>query len=117
MECKEVQWDEILTHYYENQMEEIGYNQVFELAVRDYIPELAAEAEEEDKEFAKSLVKEQKASLAKQKARKAKQAKAEAPKSRDKITKTVKNDTAKPKNSKLKPPPPMKLSFDDEEDV
>tara|TARA_R100000951_G_C2553418_1_gene153213 strand:- start:222 stop:563 length:342 start_codon:yes stop_codon:yes gene_type:complete len=112
MECKVVQWDEILTHYYENQMEELGYNTVFEIATREYIPELAEEFEEENKEFARALVKEQKATLKK----------AEAKKRASNNQKTIvsgakkpKKKETKPNNKELKAPPPMKLSFDDED--
>lgn len=98
MECVTIQWDEILLHYYESRLEDIGYNQVYEIAVKDFIPELAEEYEEDNREFAKSLVAEQKRTLAKQKAR-------------NKTAEVSKSDTSKVNE---KPPAPMKLSFDDD---
>ena len=109
MECREVQWDEVLTHYYESQMEELGYNQVFDIATKEYIPELAAEFEEENKEFARALVKEQKATLKKAEAKK------RASNNRKTIVSGAKKDEPKPDNKDLKPPAPIKMSFDDED--
>ena len=95
-----MQWDEILLHYYETQMEGIGYNEVYEVATKEYIPELAEQYEEENREFAKALVKEQKETLKKAKAKEKKAA-------------------LKQNNNKelTPPPPPMKLSFDNDEEV
>lgn len=62
-------WDEILLHYYESQMEEVSYNDLFDLAVNEYVPELAEVLEEENQEFADSLLEEQKRTIAKQKTR------------------------------------------------
>ena len=94
-----MQWDEILLHYYETQMEGIGYNEVYEVATKEYIPELAEQYEEENREFAKALVKEQKETLKKAKAKEKKAA--------------LKQNN----NKELTPPPPMKLSFDNDEEV
>lgn len=96
MECVVIQWDEILLHYYEDRLEDIGYNQVYELAVKDFIPELAEEYEEENREFARSLIAEQKRTLAKQKAKE----KAAAPSVKEKEPPAT------------TPPAPMKLKFD-----
>lgn len=108
MDCKVIQWDDILVHYYEDQMESFGYNTVFEIATREYIPELAEEFEEDNKEFARALVKEQKATLAKQEAK------------TKKVSSTTKKisqeEQIKPDNKELTPPAPVKMSFDDEED-
>ena len=82
-----ITWDEVLLHYYESQFEEIGYNNVYELACEEYIPELADHREQENIEFAKALEEEQKETL-----------------KRKKEKKSLKN-----------PPPQMRLNFEDEE--
>jgi len=112
MDCREVQWDEILTHYYESQMEELGYNQIYDVATREYIPELAEQYEEENKEFAQALVKEQKETLKKAEAKK------RASNSQKTIVSGAKKEEPKPDNKELPaPPPPMNLTFDDDEEI
>ena len=66
-------WDHVLTHYYEATLENLDYNDVYNLAVKDYVPEFADQEEKENREFAQSLIKEQKATLAKKEAKKQKQ--------------------------------------------
>jgi len=105
MDGKTIQWDEILTHYYEEQMEEIPYNAVYEIACKDYIPELAEEMEAEDAAYAESLVEEQRKTLeAKKKREKKKQLK--QPKKEEK---QEDEQIDQPKEK----PPEMKLNFGD----
>ena len=52
LDGKIIQWDEILLHYYESQMENMEYNQVYNIAVEEYLPELSDEREIEDQAFA-----------------------------------------------------------------
>lgn len=98
MECREVQWDEILTHYYEEQMEELSFNHIFEVACQEYIPELAEEFEKENQEYADSLLEEQQRTIERKK----------------------KKDMLKGKAPQATPqvevkPPEVKMSFNDEE--
>jgi hypothetical protein len=62
-------WDELLLHYYESNLADKSYNEVFDLAVEQYLPEFMEAAEETDAEFAASLVKRQEAELKAKKAR------------------------------------------------
>lgn len=89
MEGNVVAWDEVLTHYYEDQIEDVSYDKIYEIACREYVDEIAEEVEKEDEEYAKALIKEQKKTLKKKKEKEAK------------------------KQKKL--PPKMNLTFDDEE--
>ena len=58
-------WTEIVSHYYDNQIEETPFNIVFNMAVDDYCPELAEEEAKADQAFADSLVEEQAETLSK----------------------------------------------------
>jgi hypothetical protein len=69
MDGSVVLWDEVLLHYYESQMEELSYNQLYDLAVNEYVPELSEILEEENQEFANALIEEQKRTIAKKKAK------------------------------------------------
>jgi hypothetical protein len=62
-EVNELPWDWILLNYYEDAIENQSYNEVFDLAVREYLPEFVKEIEDEDEEFANSLVEEQRRTL------------------------------------------------------
>lgn len=62
-ETFKIPWAEVLLHYYESVLEEKDYNEVYELAASEYIPELAKEREIQDKEFEKYLIEEQKQNL------------------------------------------------------
>ena len=66
----ELPWDELLLHYYESRLANMSYNEVFDLAVEEFLPEFVQAAEDEDQEFAESLLKEQETTL--KKAKKAK---------------------------------------------
>lgn len=62
-------WDEILLHYYESNLANKSYNDVFDLAVDEYLPEFVQAAEEQDQAYADALIEEQKASLKKNRAK------------------------------------------------
>ena len=79
MECKVVQWDDILLHYYEDQMEDLPFNNLYDIACQEYIPELAAEIDKENEDYALSLVEEQQRTVKKREARLAKKKQAAAP--------------------------------------
>ena len=83
-----IQWDEMLLHYYESQMENVEYDEIYELACREYVPELAEQFEQDNTDFAKALEEEQERTIAKKK--------------QQEIPPEVK-------------PPTMNLSFDDED--
>jgi hypothetical protein len=103
MDGKTLQWDDILHHYYEEQMEEIPFNAVFDIACKDYIPDLAQDLEDEDEAYAKALVDEQKRTI-------------EAKKKRDaaKNKKTIKQHKNDINTENIKEKPSnIKLSFDD----
>lgn len=63
MDTFNLPWEELLLHYYEGSMDNMSYNDVFDLAVNEYLPEFVNQAEEEDSEFARGLLKEQKATV------------------------------------------------------
>lgn len=69
MDTFDIPWEEILLHYYESSIENLTYNEVYDLAVAEYLPEFMDAQEEEDEQFAQDLIKEQEATV------KAKQAK------------------------------------------
>ena len=58
-------WPFILQHYYEHKIEEADHNAIFELAVKNYLPDFIDRYEQENEEFAESLLKEQKDTLEK----------------------------------------------------
>jgi primosomal protein N' len=78
MDTFNIPWEELLLHYYEAGIENLTYNEVYDLAVSEYLPEFIDQAEEEDEEFAKALQDEQDATVAKKKARDDAKAKLEA---------------------------------------
>lgn len=63
MEVYKMPWDFVLQNYYESFLETRPYNEVYDLAVQDYLPEMAEEYEKELQEFADSLVDEQEQTL------------------------------------------------------
>lgn len=69
MDTFNIPWEELLLHYYEAGIESLTYNEVYDLAVTEYLPEFVNEIEEEDDLFAQSLVKEQDATVAAKKAK------------------------------------------------
>lgn len=107
MECKQVQWDEVLLSYYEENMNDLPYNQVFDIACQEYIPELAQEFDKENEEYAEALVEEQQRTLERKKK------KQQTPKPPE--TKGEKDVDSAEKTPEAPKPPEMKMSFDDEE--
>jgi len=55
--------DFVLEHYYESFLEKNSYNEVFDIAVQEYLPEIAAEEDKAAQEYADSLVEEQEKTL------------------------------------------------------
>lgn len=107
LEGSVVSWDEIMQHYYESSIENLSYNEAFDMAITEYLPEFANEFEESNEAFAKALIEEQKRTIelnkkkAEEKAKKAEK-------------KAEKNDKP-PQKDIPAPPPPMNLKFDDED--
>lgn len=62
-----IAWPELLKHYYEADFEENDYNELFDLVVKEYLPEFVDAAEADDQAFADSLLDEQKATLERKK--------------------------------------------------
>jgi len=90
LEVLEMPMPVILQHYYESQVEDADYNNIYELAQTDYLPEFMEDREIEDAAFAESLIEEQKQTLRK----KAKRDKRE--KEAIRIAEAKKNGTAAP---------------------
>jgi gamma-glutamylcysteine synthetase len=78
MDTFNIPWEELLLHYYEAGIESLTYNEVYDLAVSEYLPEFMDQQEQEDDEFAQSLVKEQEATVKAKKAKDKANAKLEA---------------------------------------
>jgi len=92
----------MLLHYYESQMENVEYDEIYELACREYVPELAEQFEQDNTDFAKALEEEQERTIAKKKQQ----------------NQVVKKETTQKKQQEIPPevkPPTMNLSFDDED--
>lgn len=114
MEGKYISWDDVLLHYYENQMEEMPFNAIYDIACQDFIPELAEQYEQENEEYAQALVEEQQRTLEAKKKRDAKKAKVEEKPQNEEQTET--SETEKPlKPDSMPKPPEMNLTFDDED--
>lgn len=106
MEGSVVMWNDILKHYYESQLENMTHNEIYELAITEYLPEFADEFEKDNEEFAKELIAEQKRTLAKKEKKDAKLS--QKPKEKPKQDDIVSQED--------KPiPPTMNLTFDDED--
>lgn len=67
MDGQTIPWDIVLQHYYDNNIERLSYNEVLELAKREYLPGLKEEVEKEDEELDKELEKEQEENIKKHK--------------------------------------------------
>lgn len=114
MEGSVIPWDEVLLHYYEEQIEDMPFNAVYDIACQDFLPDLAEEFEKENEEYAQALVEEQKRTLEKKKKRDEKKAKvAKKPQKESKSDTSESEKTLKPEPNEK--PPEMKLSFDDED--
>jgi hypothetical protein len=57
-----ISWEEILTHYYENQLELLSHDDVYD-SLRNVLPDLIKEDEQVEEEFAQNLVNLQNQSL------------------------------------------------------
>lgn len=69
----------LLQHYYEDRLDEMDYNELYDFACAELLPEFMKQREDEDQAFADSLIEEQKRTLeAKAKRDKAKRIKEEA---------------------------------------
>lgn len=64
-----IAWPQILQEYYESTMEDIDFNDVYEYAMREMLPEFMEEMEEMDDQFAKDLLAEQQETLRKKQQR------------------------------------------------
>lgn len=65
LETYKIPWPDLLIHYYEAAIEDRNHNELYELAVENYLPVFINKKEEEDKAFAERLVKEQQETLRK----------------------------------------------------
>lgn len=94
----------ILQHYYESLLENKTYNEVFDIAVSDYLPEFVDEKEKEDQAFVEALEREQE-----------KQLKA---KKESKVSQSLNNNPTDSSNDiksdKEKPIKNLNLTFEDE---
>ncbi len=121
---KKIAFVNVLQEYYESTMEDSDFNDVYEYAMRDMLPEFMEEMEQGDVEFAKSLVEEQKAGLERKRRRDMKL--------KDEETIEIEEETLETKPPKREPltahetgerPQPSKdkpedisLTFDDEDE-
>ena len=44
-------WDDVLLTYYEDSLDEMGYNRTYDMAIEEYVPEIIEQMEKEDEEF------------------------------------------------------------------
>lgn len=65
--CSRMQWDDMLLHFYEDSMENVMYNDIFDMACANLLPEMQEKIEEENRLYAEALVEEQKRTLEKKK--------------------------------------------------
>jgi len=63
MNGDKITWDSVLLHYYESNLEKVNYNQIYDIACEEYLPELAEQNERENQEIADSYIIEQKRTL------------------------------------------------------
>ena len=61
--------DQILTNYYESTMESISYNDLYDIAIEDFLPEIQEENDKETEALMADLEKEQAEQLAKKEAK------------------------------------------------
>lgn len=122
-ETFKIPWDELLLHYYESSLANKSYNEVYDLAVEEFLPEFVKEAEDDDQAFAESLLEEQEATL------KAKKAKAKKIKDLQAATQQMASSASKivekaqsikkalDKKDDKPVPKTMSLKFDDPEEL
>lgn len=106
MQCKAVQWDEILLHYYEEQMEDLPFNTLYDIACQEYIPELAEQYEKENEEYAQALVEEQQKTIELRKKKN---------KQKQEVKSALSTSVKKTEPVGAKSVKPINLSFEDEE--
>lgn len=116
-----IPWDELLLHYYESSLSTRTYNQIFDLAVEEYLPEFIEQAEKEAQDFADSLLKQQEAAIRANQVKKAPDSPAKE-KTQGKALRRSKTDAesqsleVQDNNPKTDQPAPktMSLRFEDE---
>jgi primosomal protein N' len=62
-------FDEVLTHYYENQFENIPHNDLIDMLVDDHLPDVSSEEDEDIEEWVEDLELEQAENLKKKEKR------------------------------------------------
>ena len=65
-----MEWDYLLTHYYEAALENMEYNNVFDMAQHQYIEEFMEDDERIKQELEEDLIREQEESLQKKEKKK-----------------------------------------------
>jgi len=97
-----IPYTQILQEYYEHELEDMDYNDVYEYAMRDMLPEFMEEFDDMDEEFAKSLIEEQKQQLENKKKRE---------------IKTKAKDEIEVEEGEIKKPKPeeVEMKFEDED--
>lgn len=65
-------FDTVLTNYYEQTMEDMPFNALFDQVIEDFLPELQEERTKEDQDYAKALEDEQAMTLARAEAKRLK---------------------------------------------
>jgi hypothetical protein len=68
-----IAWDQILIHYYESALEDKTKNEIYDVAIENYLPDLMDKREEDDRAFAQELIEEQRRSIESKKQRQGKQ--------------------------------------------
>lgn len=56
--------EHVLTNYYESTMEDIPYNDLYDITIEEFIPDLAEKQDQDAEEYAKALEEEQARTLA-----------------------------------------------------
>ena len=102
MDVYKIPYPKILQEYYEGPLSELEYNDVYDMASTEYVPELADAYEEENQKFADSLIKEQEETLKRKAKKRALEEAANKPQSLEK-------DSSDPKE--------LDLKFEDEEET
>lgn len=69
-EVERMEWDYLLTHYYEAALEDMDYNNVFDMAQHQYIEEFMEEDEVIRQQLEEELIEEQEQSLKKKEKKK-----------------------------------------------
>lgn len=59
MDTFKIPWDQILTHYYESMLEDRKYNDIYDMTVEDWLPDIKKKKEIEDDQWIMELEREQ----------------------------------------------------------